>query len=80
MSDDNEQNKNALIQDMYEYKNNNKKFSDMLRTFIMENISNKIIAERFLKEFDDSYLKIMNLDELELLCSFILKKRNIQIK
>lgn len=35
---------------------------------------------RFLKEFDDSYLKIMNLDELELLCSFILKRKNVQVK
>ncbi|CAA9987338.1 conserved Plasmodium protein, unknown function [Plasmodium knowlesi strain H] len=80
MSDENEQRKEELIQEMNEYKNNSKKFPDFLRSYVKENISDQQLAERFLKEFDDSYLKIMNLDELELLCSFILKKRNIQVK
>ncbi|ANQ07234.1 Uncharacterized protein PCOAH_00018550 [Plasmodium coatneyi] len=80
MSDENEQRKEELIQEMSEYKISNEKFPDMLKSYVKENISDQQLAERFLKEFDDSYLKIMNLDELELLCSFILKKRNIQVK
>ncbi|KJP89440.1 hypothetical protein AK88_00883 [Plasmodium fragile] len=80
MTDENEQHKYALLQEMSEYKNNSKKFPDMLKSYIHENISDQELAQRFLKEFDDSYLKIMNLDELELLCSFILKRRNIQVK
>ncbi|CAG9480345.1 conserved Plasmodium protein, unknown function [Plasmodium vivax] len=80
MSEENEQHKDALLQEMTEYKNNSKKFPDMLRSYVKENISDQRLAERFLKEFDDSYLKIMNLDELELLCSFILKRKNVQVK
>ncbi|KAI4839312.1 hypothetical protein MKS88_001860 [Plasmodium brasilianum] len=80
MSDENEQKKNILVQEMKDYKNSEKKFPELLRSCVMENVSDKQDAERFLKLFDDAYLKIMNLDELELLCSFILKKRNINVK
>ncbi|CRG96617.1 conserved Plasmodium protein, unknown function [Plasmodium gallinaceum] len=72
--------KNILLQDLKDYANSNMKFPDLLKKYVNENASNEKDAEKFLKEFDDSYLKQMNLDELELLCSLILKKKNITVK
>ncbi|SBS84803.1 hypothetical protein POVCU1_011440 [Plasmodium ovale curtisi] len=80
MSDDKEQMKNILLQELKDYKNSDNKFPELLKNYVKENVPNQRIAERFLKEFDDTYLKIMNLEELELLCSHILKKRNIKVK
>ncbi|SPJ10144.1 conserved Plasmodium protein, unknown function [Plasmodium sp. DRC-Itaito] len=70
--------KNSFLQDLKEYStNNDKKFPEVLKNYITQNIEDQNEAERFLKEFNDSYLKEMNLDELELLCSMILKKKNL---
>ncbi|SOV13924.1 conserved Plasmodium protein, unknown function [Plasmodium sp. DRC-Itaito] len=70
--------KNSFLQDLKEYStNNDKKFPEVLKNYITQNIEDQDEAERFLKEFNDSYLKEMNLDELELLCSMILKKKKL---
>ncbi|SOV76130.1 conserved Plasmodium protein, unknown function [Plasmodium sp. gorilla clade G3] len=70
--------KSSFLQDLKEYStNNDKKFPEVLKNYITQNIEDQNEAERFLKEFNDSYLKEMNLDELELLCSIILKKKNL---
>ncbi|SOV78798.1 conserved Plasmodium protein, unknown function [Plasmodium reichenowi] len=70
--------KSSFLQDLKEYStNHDKKFPEVLKNYITQNIEDQNEAERFLKEFNDSYLKEMNLDELELLCSMILKKKNL---
>ncbi|CDO64131.1 conserved Plasmodium protein, unknown function [Plasmodium reichenowi] len=70
--------KSSFLQDLKEYSSNDdKKFPEVLKNYITQNIEDQNEAERFLKEFNDSYLKEMNLDELELLCSMILKKKNL---
>ncbi|CAX64200.1 hypothetical protein PFAG_02304 [Plasmodium falciparum Santa Lucia] len=70
--------KSSFLQDLKEYStNDDKKFPEVLKNYITQNIEDQNEAERFLKEFNDSYLKEMNLDELELLCSMILKKKNL---
>ncbi|CAD2093135.1 conserved Plasmodium protein, unknown function [Plasmodium vinckei brucechwatti] len=79
MCDNNDEKKDILIQELKNYKNSDKKFPELLKTYVKENVPDTMEAERFLKEFNESYLKEMNLDDLELLCSFILKKRDIKI-
>ncbi|VWU53152.1 conserved protein, unknown function [Hepatocystis sp. ex Piliocolobus tephrosceles] len=79
MNDNDEENKKKLIQELSDYKKCDSKFPEVLRSYITKNVPDENNAESFFISFDDTYLKKMNLDELELMCFFILKKKNIKV-
>lgn len=65
----------AILKDLKNYLNSSNKFPEILKKHIHENITDQADAARLLKEFDDSQLKKMNLEDFEKLCNVILMRR-----
>lgn len=69
--------KETFLKDLRTYSEGSDKFPDLLKKHISKNITNEADATKFLKEFNDSQLKKMNLEDFEKLCNAIFVKRKI---